>query len=108
MKPENKRYTYREEWSQEDDAYIARCLEFPSLAAHGPTPEAALSEMRCLVANIIAEMAENHEEIPEPLGVRPYSGKLVLRLPKSTHREIAIRAAEEGVSINQFLLAKLS
>jgi len=107
MKTDKDRYTYREEWSQEDDAYIARCLEFPSLATHGPSPEAALSELRELVANIITEMESNHESIPEPLGIRPYSGKLVVRLPKSVHRDIAIRAAEEGVSINQFLLSRL-
>jgi len=107
MKTDMNRYTYREEWSQEDDAYIARCLEFPSLATHGPSPEEALSEMRELVSNIIAELSANHESIPEPLGIRPYSGKLVLRLPKSIHRDIAIRAAEEGVSINQFLLSRL-
>jgi len=33
MQNDKERYTYREEWSQEDDAYIAHCLEFPSLAA---------------------------------------------------------------------------
>ena len=100
-------YTYREEWSAEDNAYIARCLEFPSLATHGPNPEAALLELRALVADIVEEMRSNKESVPEPLGIRPYSGKLVLRLPKNVHRDIAIRAAEEGVSINQFLLSKL-
>jgi len=35
------RYTYREEWSEEDGVYLARCLEFPSVAAHGPGPDRA-------------------------------------------------------------------
>ncbi len=108
MEADNKRYTYREEWSGEDDAYIARCLEFPSLAAHGPTPEAALAEIRSVVAAVVEDLVANREDIPEPLGTRPYSGKLVVRLPKSVHRDIAIRAAEEGVSINQFLLSRLA
>ena len=107
MESVSDRFTYREEWSPEDDAYIARCLEFPSLATHGPSPETALSELRLLVADIVADMLSNKESVPEPLGIRPYSGKLVLRLPKSIHRDITIRAAEEGVSINQFLLSRL-
>jgi hypothetical protein len=30
-----EKYTYRVEWSEEDKLHIGRCLEFPSLAAHG-------------------------------------------------------------------------
>ena len=102
------RYTYREEWSEEDGVYVARCLEFPSLSAHGPSPEAALAELRGIVAIIVADLSANGEAIPEPLGLRQYSGRLVLRLPKALHREAAIRAAEEGVSLNQYLLARLA
>ncbi|HUX40388.1 MAG TPA: type II toxin-antitoxin system HicB family antitoxin [Rectinemataceae bacterium] len=102
------RYTYREEWSEEDDAYVARCLEFPSLSAHGPSPEAALAELRGVVALVVEDMTANSETIPEPLGTRAYSGRLVLRLPKEMHREAAIRAAEEGVSLNQYLMARLA
>jgi predicted HicB family RNase H-like nuclease len=101
------RYTYREEWSEEDDAYIARCLEFPSLATHGPSPELALTELRAVVASVVEDLSRSDESIPEPLGSRAYSGKLVLRLPKTVHRDAAIRAAEEGVSLNQFLLSRL-
>ena len=102
------RYTYREEWSEEDDAYVARCLEFPSLSANGASPEAALAELRGVVAVVVEDLMANGETIPEPLGSRAYSGKLVLRLPKEMHREAAIRAAEEGVSLNQYLLARLA
>jgi predicted HicB family RNase H-like nuclease len=101
------RYTYREEWSEEDEVYIARCLEFPSVAAHGPSPEEALAEVRSVVAVIINNMVKSGESLPEPLGSRAYSGKLMLRLPKEVHRGVAIRAAEEGVSLNQYLLSRL-
>ncbi len=37
-----------------------------------------------------------------------YSGKISLRLPKSLHKNLAINAKAEGVSLNQFLLYKLS
>ena len=71
------RYTYREEWSEEDNAYIARCLEFPSLLAHGATPEAALAELHSVVSAVVADMEQEGESIPEPLESKVYSGKLV-------------------------------
>ncbi len=40
-----EKYTYRIEWSEEDNTHISRCLEFPSLAAHGDTAEKALKEI---------------------------------------------------------------
>ncbi len=102
------RYTYREEWSEEDGVYIARCLEFPSLLAHGESPESALSELRGVVASVVEDMTQTGESLPEPFGSKVYSGKLVLRLPKELHRGVAIRAAEEGVSLNQYLISKLA
>lgn len=37
MKNIIRKYTYRIEWSEEDGCHVARCLEFPSLSAHGDT-----------------------------------------------------------------------
>ncbi len=44
-----EKYTYRVEWSEEDKLYVARCPEFPSLAAHGSTVEDALKEIEKVV-----------------------------------------------------------
>lgn len=37
-----------------------------------------------------------------------YSGKLVLRIPRSLHKALKEAAAVEGVSLNQYMLYKLS
>ena len=37
-----------------------------------------------------------------------YSGKLVLRIPRSLHKMLKEAAAAEGVSLNQYLVYKLS
>lgn len=107
MKNKTDKYTYRIEWSEEDKAHIARCLEFPSLTAHGKTVEEALKEIEIAVSESIKWMEEEHESIPEPLGMKKFKGNITLRVPPEIHRELAIRSAEEGVSINQFVLAKL-
>lgn len=35
---------------------------------------------------------------------KPYSGKLILRLPPELHREIALQAASEKISINEWVI----
>jgi len=51
------------------------------------------------------------DSLPEP-DVRPsreeYSGKFVVRVPKSLHAALAAEAEAEGVSLNQLVVAKLS
>ena len=39
---------------------------------------------------------------------RAYSGKVNLRMPRSLHRDLARRAEEEGVSLNQFMVVVLA
>ena len=107
MKNKTDKYTYRIEWSEEDKTHVARCLEFPSLAAHGETIEGALKEIEIAVSASIKWMQEKGEQIPEPLGMKKFKGHITLRVPPEVHRNLAIRSAEEGVSINQFVLARL-
>lgn len=107
MKHDIKKYTYRIEWSEEDNAHIARCLEFPSLATHGPTPEKALKEIETVVAESVKWIEEENGIVPEPLGARHYKGNITLRVPPDVHRMLAILSAEQGVSVNQLILSRL-
>lgn len=101
------RYTYREEWSEEDSAYISRCLEFPSLSAHGATPEEALAQIKDVVLYVVEDLEAQQEAIPVPFGLKKFKGNISLRVPADVHRTIAIQAAEQGVSINQLILSRL-
>ena len=51
---------------------------------------------------------ENNLPIPVPDVVGNYSGKFVVRLPKTLHQRLAIEAEREGVSLNQLALYKLA
>ena len=108
MKNEFEKYTYRIEWSEEDHCHIARCLEFPSLAAHGDTIEEVLREIKYVVVESLKWMREEGETVPKPLGLKKFKGHLSLRIPPEKHRELVIRCAEEGISLNQFILSRLS
>ena len=108
MKNEFEKYTYRIEWSEEDHCHVARCLEFPSLAAHGDTIEEVLREIKYVVVESFKWMREEGETVPKPLGLKKFKGHLSLRIPPEKHRELVIRCAEEGISLNQFILSRLS
>ena len=108
MTLENDRYTYRVTWSEEDEEYVGLCAEFPSLSWLAEEPEAALRGIRQVVADVVADMRANGEEIPPPLAMKEYSGKFLVRVPPETHRRLAIEAAEAGVSLNRLAGAKLS
>lgn len=105
-KPEE--YAYSVQWSEEDQAYIGRVAEFPSLAADGASPEAALQEITDLVRFGIELLAESGDELPAPLSKRSFSGKLNLRMPAYLHRHLALEAAQQHVSLNQWINLKLS
>jgi predicted HicB family RNase H-like nuclease len=103
-----EKYTYRVEWSEEDKVHIARCLEFPSLMAHGDTASKALLEIEKAVNESIKWMEEEKEQIPEPFGLKKFKGNLTLKVPSEVHKKLVIKSAEEGVSVNQYILSKIS
>ncbi len=102
------RYTYRITWSEDDQEYAGLCAEFPSLSWLARTPEAALKGIRKIVADVVKDMKKNNEPIPEPLATKGYSGKFMVRVPPEVHRNLAIKAAEAGVSLNRLASSKLS
>ncbi len=103
-----RKYSFRCDWSAEDEIYIGRCLELPSVVAHGDTRATAMAESQVAVEAALEWMNEEGEEIPEPFGSKKFSGQIPLRMPEHVHRELAMNAAQEGVSINQYVLSKIA
>jgi predicted HicB family RNase H-like nuclease len=101
-------YTYRVTWSPEDDEHVGLCIEFPSLSWLAETPEEALAGVRKVVAEVVADLEANGELIPQPLSEKRYSGEFRVRIPPELHRQLALMAAEQGVSLNRLASAKLA
>ena len=108
MNKEIDRYTYRVTWSEEDQEHVGLCAEFPSLSWLEKTPEKALQGVRKLVRESVADMRNNHEEAPEPIATKAFSGKFMVRIPPQVHRTLAIQAAESGISLNRLVSSKLA
>lgn len=101
-------YFYRVTWSSEDREHVALCAEFPSLSWLAKTPAAALTGIRKLVAGAVADLHSSREPVPEPLATRTYSGEFRVRIPPNLHRDLALQAAEQKVSLNRLVSAKLA
>jgi predicted HicB family RNase H-like nuclease len=108
MAQKNDKYTYRVTWSEEDNEHVGLCAEFPGLSWLADSPEKALKGIRKLVADVLLDMVNNSESIPEPIATKNFSGKFMVRIPPDIHRKLAIQAAESGVSLNRIASSKLS
>jgi predicted HicB family RNase H-like nuclease len=102
------RYTYRVTWSAEDEEFVATCLELPSLSWLAGTQEDALRGLRDVVAEAVNDLQDSGEPVPDPLSSRSYSGKFNLRVGEQLHRKLAIEAAEEHLSLNQYVVRRLN
>ncbi|MDP1714787.1 MAG: toxin-antitoxin system HicB family antitoxin [Anaerolineales bacterium] len=105
---QNDRYTYRVTWSEEDNEYVGLCAEFPSLSWLEPSPEEALKGIRQTVAQVVSDLEASGEPVPEPIAIKKYSGKFMVRIPPDLHRRLAIEAAESRVSLNRLASDKLN
>jgi predicted HicB family RNase H-like nuclease len=104
----HKHYIYRVIWSEEDQEYVGLCAEFPSLSYLDESQVDALKGIVDLVEQVVQDMAATGEPIPEPLAEKIFSGKFQVRIPPEQHRMLAIKAAEEKVSLNRYISAKLA
>jgi predicted HicB family RNase H-like nuclease len=105
--PSPAHYTYRVSWSAEDEEFVATCAEFPFLSHLAESQSAALSGIERLVAKVIRDLAKSGEVVPEPYADRRYSGKFNLRVGESLHRQLVVEAAEENLSLNQYVIRRL-
>lgn len=101
-------YAYKVIWSEEDGEYIGLCAEFPSLSFLHKNSVKAFEGITKLVGDVVQDMIINEEKIPEPLSEKKYSGRILLRVLPEEHRMLAIKAAEQGVSINRYINHKIA
>ncbi|MCC6811844.1 MAG: type II toxin-antitoxin system HicB family antitoxin [Deltaproteobacteria bacterium] len=104
----DSRYTYRISWSEDDGEFVGTCAEFPSLSHLDKTDERALLGIKTLVSSVVADMVDAGKTPPAPIATKKYSGQFVVRIPPSLHRELAIEASEQNISLNRLVSAKLS
>ena len=91
-----------------DGTFRAEIQEFPGCIAIGDTAPEALTTLEEIAESWLEAALAHGQSIPEPFENLDFSGRLVLRLPKSMHKKAARAAERDGVSLNQFIVAALS
>lgn len=89
--------------------YFAKIEELEGCMTQGETYEEALKNIREAMELWLENALEDGDIIPEPVAdEEDFSGKFVLRLPKTLHRKLARNASKENVSLNQYVVFLLS
>ncbi len=89
----------------EGGGYLAVFPDLPLVMSDGDTPAEALANGLDALKCALEALEEQGRPIPEPSQA---TGKMALRMPKSLHARLIVRARAEGVSINTAAVSILS
>jgi antitoxin HicB len=98
----------RAESERGKDGWTATIEELPDCTAAGSSPEEAVQRVRKAMEKWVSRALERNEAIPEPRTGSTASGRLLVRMPKTLHGQLARAAEHEGVSLNQFITSSLA
>lgn len=88
--------------------WIVRFPEVNNCGGSGKTVELAIQDAYENLEFELAMMEEEGKPLPISNSKNNYSGKLLVRMPKSLHERLTKIAEEEEVSINQLVVSTLS
>ncbi|MFN4073287.1 MAG: toxin-antitoxin system HicB family antitoxin [Thermus sp.] len=91
-----------------EGGFTALVPDLPGCVSVGETAEEALKNVDEARQLWLETAYEHGDDIPLPASEREYSGRVLLRMPKSLHRRLAEEAEREGVSLNQYIVSLLS
>ena len=82
---------------------VAEIEELPGCMTQAETLDDAFTAIEDARQAWIEAAYEDEQDIPLPRDLEEYSGKFVVRIPRSLHRNLAQAAKREGVSLNQYV-----
>jgi len=91
-----------------DGGFVAEIEELPGCMTQGETLEEVFEAIEDARRGWVQVAYENGQDIPLPRDIEEYSGKILIRIPKSLHRALAHAAKREGVSLNQYIASLLT
>ena len=94
----HKGYEAKVEYSEDDACFIGRIAGIRAIVGfHGNSVASLKRAFHAAVDNYIA-VASQRGEVPE----KPFSGRMMLRLPSHVHARVCAAADRVGVSVNQW------
>lgn len=112
MKFDSESYTItiRKEDVDGEILYVGRVAEFPNISAFEDTFEATRALVIDSIQTLkkIADEAQVDFPFPYPALSDEFSGRVTLRLPKSLHAKVSRMAAQDDISVNQYLVSAVA
>lgn len=107
-KPQIDLYPFEVRIEQDNNAveYAVRFLDVPNIIGSGASIDEAIVEARGNLKEYLDYLIDTNRDIPLPSTDKSFydlSGKMTLRVSKTTHWKILQRANLEGVSVNSLL-----
>lgn len=86
--------------------WVAEIPDLPGCIGCGDTPEEALLMVEDAKRSWLESALADGISVPEPKNPddSSYSGKFTLRVPRSLHKELSLKAEDEGLSLNQYIV----
>jgi antitoxin HicB len=91
-----------------DGGYVAEIEELPGCMTQAETLDKAFKASEDARQLWIKTAYEEGQDIPLPRDMEEPSGKFMLRIPRSLHRNLIRAAKREGVSLNQYVTTLLA
>ncbi len=83
-----------------DEGWFVHVREWPGCMSQADTAEEALANIQEVIPLWLEGALESDYEIPEPRGADEYSGRFMVRVPRSLHRSLVELAEREAISLN--------
>lgn len=93
---------------EDGGGFLISFTDFTECISDGETIEEAIHNGLDVLQETIAALESLNLPVPEPGSGGSYSGKFIQRVPKNIHARLALRAKQEGVSMNALVTSILA
>ncbi len=94
---------YPIEITRDESGFFVRIPDLPGCESSGATIAEAMESIEEAKELWIEAALETRGSVPAPRGEDEYSGKFVVRVGKTVHRDLVRIAVLEGISLNAFV-----
>jgi len=91
-----------------DGGFVAEIEDLPGCMTQAETLDELFAAIQDARQAWIKAAYETGQDIPLPKELDEYKGKILVRIPRSLHRDLARAARRDGVSLNQYITSLLA
>lgn len=108
MKNKQHHYLKIVEWSKEDQCYVGTAPGLILGGVHGHNEKKVFTELCEVVEEARELLKKEGRPVPKTKVSKKYSGKILLRVSPSLHKVLALRAMQQGKSVNKLIQTRLA